>query len=166
MPVAIKSTSGGSVTIAAASTASDYTLTLPASTGTAVVSDGSGNLSVSGNLSFNSGYGSSAVAYGCRAWVNFNGTGTVAINASANVSSITDDGTGLYTVNFSSAIVDANYAVSGVSRASGSYANGAVITLRNAGAKTTSALAIGTSGFGASSIATFDATDVSVAVFR
>jgi len=50
MPVAIKSTGGGSVTIAAASTASDYTLTLPASTGTAVVSDGSGNASVSGTL--------------------------------------------------------------------------------------------------------------------
>ena len=44
-----------------------------------------------------------------QAWVNFNGTGTVAINASYNVSSITDNGTGLYTVNFTSAIADANY---------------------------------------------------------
>jgi hypothetical protein len=46
----------------------------------------------------------------CRAWVNFNGTGTVAINAQFNVSSITDNGTGDYTVNFSNAMSDANYA--------------------------------------------------------
>ena len=46
----------------------------------------------------------------CRAWVNFNGTGTVAIRASFNVSSITDNGTGNYTVNFTNAMPDANYA--------------------------------------------------------
>jgi hypothetical protein len=58
---------------------------------------------------FNSGYGSVATAYGCRAWVNFNGTGTVAIRASGNVSSITDNGVGRYTVNFTNSLVDANY---------------------------------------------------------
>ncbi len=47
--------------------------------------------------------------YKCRAWVNFNGTGTVAIRASGNVSSITDNGTGDYTVNFATAMPDANY---------------------------------------------------------
>ena len=46
-----------------------------------------------------------------KAWVNFNGTGTVAIRASYNVSSITDNGTGDYTVNFTNALPDANYAV-------------------------------------------------------
>jgi hypothetical protein len=45
----------------------------------------------------------------CKAWVNFNGTGTVAIRASYNVSSITDNGTGDYTVNFTTAFADANY---------------------------------------------------------
>jgi hypothetical protein len=45
----------------------------------------------------------------CRAWVNFNGTGTVAIRASFNVSSITDNGTGDYTVNFTTAMTDINY---------------------------------------------------------
>jgi hypothetical protein len=70
-----------------------------------------GATSVPGNLSFNSGYGSSAVAYGCRAWVNFNGTGTVAIRASGNVTSITDGGTGFYLVNFTNAMPDVNYAV-------------------------------------------------------
>ena len=46
-----------------------------------------------------------------RAWVNFNGTGTVAIRASGNVSSITDVGPGDYTVNFTTNITDANYGV-------------------------------------------------------
>ena len=68
-------------------------------------------LTSGGDLQFNSGYGSVATAYGCRAWVNFNGTGTVAIRASGNVSSITDNGTGDYTVNFTTAMPDANYSV-------------------------------------------------------
>lgn len=50
-----------------------------------------------------------APIYACRAWVNFNGTGTVAIRASGNVSSITDNGTGDYTVNFTTAMPDINY---------------------------------------------------------
>ena len=65
----------------------------------------------SGNLLFNSGYGSVATAYGCRAWVKFAGaTGT--ISASGNVSSVTRDATGLYRVNFTTAMVDANYSAS------------------------------------------------------
>ena len=52
-----------------------------------------------------------APLYVCRAWVNFNGTGTVVIRASGNVSSITDNGTGDYTVNFTTAMPDANYCV-------------------------------------------------------
>jgi hypothetical protein len=51
----------------------------------------------------------------CKAFVNFNGTGTVAIRASYNVSSITDNGTGNYTVNFTTAMANANYAVVGTS---------------------------------------------------
>ena len=47
----------------------------------------------------------------CRTWVNFNGTGTVAIRDSFNTSSITDNGTGDYTVNFTTALADANYAL-------------------------------------------------------
>ena len=67
-------------------------------------------IDTSGNLKFDSGYGSVATGYGCRAWVNFNGTGTVAIRESGNVSSITDNGTGDYTVNFATAMPDVNYA--------------------------------------------------------
>jgi hypothetical protein len=56
----------------------------------------------------------SAPIYGARAWVNFNGTGTVAIRASGNVTSITDNGTGDYTVNFTTAMADTNYSVCSV----------------------------------------------------
>jgi len=57
--------------------------------------------------------GGTEVGTFCRAWVNFNGTGTVAINASFNVSSITDHAVGKYTVNFTNAMPDANYSVGG-----------------------------------------------------
>jgi hypothetical protein len=54
-----------------------------------------------------------------KAWVNFNGTGTVAIRDSFNVSSITDNGTGNYTVNFTTAMPNANYSWSSVSGSAG-----------------------------------------------
>jgi hypothetical protein len=68
-----------------------------------------GEFDSSANFKFNSGYGSVATAYGCRAWVNFKGTDTVTIRASGNVSSITDNGLGQYTVNFTTAIIDSAY---------------------------------------------------------
>jgi len=77
-------------------------------------------LAQDGTFGFNSGYGSAATAYGCRAWVNFNGTGTVAIRGSGNVTSITDNGTGDYTVNFTNAMPDANYTLSTASNETGS----------------------------------------------
>jgi hypothetical protein len=54
----------------------------------------------------------SAPSFQCRAWVNFNGTGTVAIRGSGNVSSITDLGTGNYRANFATAMPDGNYSCS------------------------------------------------------
>jgi len=80
----------------------------------------------SGNLQFNSGYGSVATAFGCRAWVNFDGTGTVAIRSSGNVSSITDNGQGDYTVNFTTAMPDANYVAFGsvIGSSNTDYTNG------------------------------------------
>jgi hypothetical protein len=80
-------------------------------------------LNSTGDLLFNSGYGSLAVGYGCRAWVNFNGTGTVAIRGSGNVSSITDNGTGSYTVNFATAMPDLNYTTNGSSWYAGNTAS-------------------------------------------
>jgi hypothetical protein len=62
------------------------------------------------NLQFNSGYGSNATAYGCRAWVNFNGVpASPTIRGSGNVSSVTKNGTGDYSVNFTTPMPDANY---------------------------------------------------------
>ena len=72
---------------------------------------------MSGNINFNGWLNDDGSEnYKCRAWVNFNGTGTVAIRASGNVSSITDNGTGNYTVNFTNAMQDADYSVVGMSR--------------------------------------------------
>ena len=63
----------------------------------------------SGNLKFNSGYGSVATAYGVRAWVNFDGTSSF-VRDNGNASSITDNGTGNYTVNFTNSMPDDDYA--------------------------------------------------------
>jgi hypothetical protein len=72
------------------------------------------SIDTNGTFYFNSGYGSAAVAYGCRAWVQFDGTtspGT--INGSANVSSVTRPATGTYTISFTTAMPDANYSAVG-----------------------------------------------------
>jgi hypothetical protein len=107
-------------TISTAGKVSNSATTATASNGanTIVARDASGNFSagaitVNGNLAFNSGYGSSAVAYGCRAWINFNGIDN-SIRASGNVSSITDVETGTYNVNFTTAMPDADYSLAGM----------------------------------------------------
>ena len=68
-----------------------------------------------GDLKFNSGFGSVATAFGVRAWVSFNGGGTPAIRGDGGVSSVGDNDTGDYTVNFDSNMPDINYAVGGLS---------------------------------------------------
>jgi len=78
-----------------------------------------GNLTVTGSITG----GSISVANSLRAWVNFNGTGTPAIRASGNVSSITDNGLGDYTVNFTNAMADANYSVISSSEGANSVGN-------------------------------------------
>ena len=114
----------------------------------------------SGNFQFNSGYGSVATAYGCRAWVNFNGTGTVAIRASGNVSSITDNGTGDYTANFTTAMPDINYSVSGSCRASGNSRN--IFSLDGVN----TSLASGSVRVKTVDASLFDADVVCIAIFR
>jgi len=68
---------------------------------------------VGGDLYFNSGYGSAGIAYACRAWVNFNGTGTVTIFQDGGITSITDEGVGRYRLNFSSPFPDTRYVIAG-----------------------------------------------------
>ncbi len=96
-------------------------------------------LDSSQNLKFNSGYGSVATAYGCRAWVSFNGTSTVAIRASGNVTSITDNGVGDYTVNFTNAMPDANYSVGGSVERNGADVGASIHINSAAAAPTTTA---------------------------
>lgn len=84
----------------------------------------------------------SAPSYTCRAWVNFNGTGTVAIRGSGNVTSITDNGTGDYTVNFTTAMPDANYGFALSCQGSGAGNTAVVIEQNPASAPTTSALRV------------------------
>jgi hypothetical protein len=85
-----------------------------------------------------------APVYAARAWVNFNGTGTVAINASGNVSSITDNGTGNYTVNFTTAMSDGNFSVSCVTNSTTGDSSRPVIAIRTG--TSTSAATIQTVG--------------------
>jgi hypothetical protein len=51
--------------------------------------------------------------FGCRAWVKFNAQGTPALNGSGNVTSVTKQSTGNYTINFTTAMPDTNYSVVG-----------------------------------------------------
>lgn len=79
-----------------------------------------------------------------KAWVNFNGTGTVAIRRAFNVSSITDNGTGDYTVNFTTAMPDANYSIVGVTGGWGSGYNYSTVNVGAGATPTTSACRIAT----------------------
>jgi hypothetical protein len=112
--------------------------------------------------------------YTCKAWVNFDGTQTAAsmIRASGNVNSITDNGTGDYTVNFTTALVDANYQISmssvGFSNTNNSihaYVKGSASTSTAPFLKSTSQLRVvyGNDG-GASTL--YDCAEMNVAVFR
>jgi hypothetical protein len=125
-------------------------------------------ITAAGLFYMNSGYGSSAPAYGCRAWVNFEGSGTPTIRASGNVSSITDNGTGDFTLNFTTAFPDANYSYA----CSGSVNDG---TPNNLGmivggnrevAPTTTTLRIVSVYISAGSYVSIDAGIINVAVFR
>ena len=109
----------------------------------------------------------SAPLYAARAWVNFNGTGTVAIRASGNVSSITDNGVGLYTVNFTNAMPNVNYGVCGMAapgngRFLSEFAGGTLNTGNAFSNRTTSSVRV---VFHAGSVV-YDSDTVSIMVFR
>lgn len=104
----------------------------------------------------------SAPIYACRAWVNFNGTGTIAIRASGNVTSITDNAVGDFTVNFTTAMQDANY--SAVLSCANNATNSSVVLVDATNVPTTSALRM--TARNANTAATIDPTFVNVAIFR
>ena len=105
-----------------------------------------------------SGVVGSAPSYACRAWVNFNGTGTVAIRASGNVSSITDNGRGDYTINFTTTMTDANYSSPSSTTYDGSAWHNLFLH-----SKTTSALRVCSTVFGGG---TTDEDIIDIAIFR
>ena len=117
-----------------------------------------------GQMSTTNGAGTVSLAYDARAWVNFNGTGTVAIRASGNVSSITDNGTGDYTLNFATAMPDANYAWQGGSWNSAGTGSGFVFINNSvASALATSSIRFRT---GDSNTSYYDVAYITVSVFR
>jgi hypothetical protein len=101
----------GVLTIAAPNTNTDRTINIPDTAGDIVTTGDSGTITAP---MLDGGQSGSAPAFAVRAWVYFNGSGTVAINGSGNVSSITDNGTGLYTVNFTTDL-PSNYGVASFS---------------------------------------------------
>ena len=103
--------------------------------------------------------------YTCKAWVNFDGTQTAAsmIRASGNVTSITDNGTGDYTINFTNAMTDANYAVSGSAKESDSGTTDALFKIDEIGSKPAAgSVRINTGGASTS----FDCNTVMASIFR
>jgi hypothetical protein len=92
----------GVFTLASPDGNTNRTLTLPDEAGTVLTSASSLATQTAAALNATG----SAPIYACRAWVNFNGTGAVAIRASGNVSSITDNGTGNYYVNLANSMPD------------------------------------------------------------
>lgn len=126
------------------------------------------SISATGDFSFNSGYGSVATAYGCRAWVNFDGTasGTITPRASGNVSSVTKNATGDYTVTFTNAMPDANYAIAfATSKASLASGNTPVPIISNATPLTASAARF-VQTYTASTTTGIDALYQTVVIFR
>jgi hypothetical protein len=109
------SITANSVILGNGSSALSGNLVAPGTSGNVLTSNGttwtSTALAAPAALSTASG---SAPSYSARAWVNFDGTGTVAVRASGNVSSITDNGTGDYTINFTTAMSDSDFSVTGV----------------------------------------------------
>ena len=122
-----------------------------------------GRFGSTGLFQFNSGYGSVATAYGCRAWVNFNGVTTATIRASGNVSSVTRNAQGDYTINFATAMPDTSYSIAGIPQnanqmsiaISGAY-NGAPTTF------TTGAVRVNVAQAGI----LYDCTNVCMSFFR
>ena len=134
---------------------SGETLTVPTGV-TTTLTDG-----VSGDLKFNSGYGSVATAYGVRAWVQFKGSGTLTVNASGNITSITDNGTGNYTLNFTNNMPDTNYCYT----TTACNPSGTRATMSTGSAKTVSTLNLNPVSY-TGAVAQVDLSDCNVTVFR
>jgi hypothetical protein len=110
------------------------TITASPTNGIVQTADGSGVMKLQSN----------GVTTNALAWVNFNGTGTVAIRSSYNVSSITDNGVGDYTVNFTTAMTDENYSIVGSCSPNITGSSGRIFSAPKSTAPTTSAIRVAT----------------------
>jgi hypothetical protein len=158
------------MTIAIKPTASGSTIEQDGSTILTV--DGSGNLTVANNLTVTgtapsvdalSTASGSAPSYSARLWVNFNGTGTIAIRDDGNVSSLTDNGTGDYTVSFTTALPDTNYCVTGHANHNTTADNSRMFLQSMTSLRTTSSIRVRTRGDGGTAV---DSEVVDIAIFR
>ena len=102
-----------------------------------------------------------APIYACRAWVNFNGTGTVAIRGSGNVSSITDNGVGDYTLNFTTAMPDANYGYSSMATSTVGESSGRLVPYSTSSPSTTTTFRVQYVG-----ATYYDPTYAGISIFR
>lgn len=130
---------------------------------------GTDNTKVLTPLRLREGLNASGAApiYVCRAWVNFNGTGTVAIRASGNVSSITDNGVGDYTVNFTTALPDTNYCwTSGVCGEAAPSTAVNALQGRLAADQTVSSLRVYAYAANSGAQTVFDASVACISIFR
>lgn len=159
--VVLNGSTSGTVTLEAPAVAGTTTLTLPSSTGT-LATTADAYTDADALTLFNAS--GSAPVYACRAWVSFSGTGTVSINGSGNVTSITDNGTGVYTVNFTTAMPDANYSYSGISTDASTSGFGGAIGRYTGYTKTTSSAQFVV--WGADLQTAFDAEEVCVVIHR
>ena len=125
-----------------------------------------GKFDTSGNFYMNSGYGSVATAYGCRAWVQYNGVSKT-IYSSGNISSVTYVSTGVYTINFTNSMPDANYSTN-ASCSCTSGGTSLIVNICSSGATTTAPTtsAVQVNTFSRSAGSSTDSPYVSVAVFR
>jgi hypothetical protein len=108
---------------------------------------------------------SNVEVFTAKAWVNFDGTQAAAsmIRSSGNVSSITDNGAGDYTINFTNAMTDANYAVSGSVKESDSGTTDALFKIDEIGSNPAAgSVRINTGG----ATTSFDCNTVMAAIFR
>lgn len=146
--IVLSGDTSGAITIAAPAVAGTNTLTLPAKTGTVLTTASTGV---------------------CVAWVNFDGTssGTITPRASYNVTNVTKVSTGVYTINFTSALADANYCVNAsVSATSGNTTLLCNTQTNGSGSTAPSTTAVSIAVVNRSAGAATDSPYINVQIFR
>lgn len=154
----------GTVTLSVPAVAGTTVVTLPSVSGSMLTSASDLTTQVKTATNANG----TAPIYSCRAWVNFNGAGTVAITASGNVSSITDNGVGDYTVNFTTAISDINYSFTGAASVNGGNNANTWYCKEKSGmdTRTTSSVRVNVGYVSANAAGLDDYNSINVTIFR